>query len=76
MTESTSRTQVCSVVFLDIVEYAKKPVGMQLLRDSLELRQRRSVFRFIYGTKSEIMESSLAFLLLWPMPSKSTGLRY
>jgi class 3 adenylate cyclase len=30
MTESTSRTQVCSVVFLDILEYGKKPVGAQL----------------------------------------------
>lgn len=30
MTEGASRTLVCSVVFLDIVEYASKPVAVQL----------------------------------------------
>src|SRR4051812_13080472 len=29
--ESSSRTLVCSVLFLDIVEYSKKPVAEQLL---------------------------------------------
>ena len=33
--ESSSRTLVCSVLFLDIVEYSKKPVAEQL-----ELKQR------------------------------------
>lgn len=30
MNENTGRTLVCSVVFLDIVEYTKKPVAEQL----------------------------------------------
>ena len=34
MTESSGRTLVCSVLFLDIVEYSKKPVA-----DQLQLKQ-------------------------------------
>ena len=37
--ESTSRTLVCSVLFLDIVEYSKKPVAEQLqLKQALQPR--------------------------------------
>src|SRR5262245_8515851 len=35
MADSTNRTLVCSIVFLDIVEYSKKPVAEQL-----QLKQR------------------------------------